>query len=405
MTIIKAKLEQTWRWFGTYDTISLTDIRQTGATGIVTALHHLPIGSIWPVHEIMKRKNEIEQSGLTWSVVESVPVHEDIKRQIGKFQSYIDNYKQTILNLGKCGIHTICYNFMPVLDWTRTDLEYITADGSTALRFEEVAFAAFDLFILKRPGAEEDYLPGVIDEAKVFAEGLGGDRLEALTKTILAGLPGSEEGYTFTEFQEMLQSYHGISADDLKNNLYHFIREVTPVAVEAGVRLAIHPDDPPFSLFGLPRVVSTEPDAKALIEAYDSPNNGLTLCTGSYGARPENDLPGMTMRLGHRINFIHLRNVQIENGRTFHESDHLEGSVDMSGVMRALVNEQQHRIDTGRTDVTIPMRPDHGHKMLYDLKKDTFPGYSLIGRLRGLAEIRGLEMGIRKNITSLNGPK
>jgi mannonate dehydratase len=399
MTYLTAKLEQTWRWFGTYDTIHLNDIRQTGATGIVTALHHLPIGSIWPVDEIMKRKYEIEQSGLTWLVVESIPVHEDIKRQIGKFQSYIENYKQSIRNLGQCGIHTVCYNFMPVLDWTRTDLDYVTPDGSTALRFEETALAAFDVFILKRKGAENDYTGEIINKAKTFIDNLESSKKEILIKTILAGLPGSEEGYTFSEFEEMLKSYEGLSSHDLKKNLSYFIREITPVAVEAGVRLAIHPDDPPFPLFGLPRVVSTEEDAKAVIEACDAPNNGLTLCTGSYGARPDNDLPGMAKRLGNRINFIHLRNVLIENGRTFHESDHLDGSVDMAGVIKALILEQQQRISAGRSDINIPMRPDHGHKMLYDLKKDTFPGYSLIGRMRGLAELRGLEMGIRKSLT------
>ncbi len=399
MNISATNLEQTWRWFGTYDTIDLNDIRQTGATGIVTALHHLPIGSVWPVDEILKRKKEIEKAGLKWSVVESVPVHEDIKRHIGNFQSHIENYKQSIRNLGQCGIHTVCYNFMPVLDWTRTDLEYVTNDGSTALRFDEAALAAFDLFLLGREGAENEYSDEIINEAKIFLKNLDSTKKEVLMKTVLAGLPGSEEGYTFDEFKGMLKSYKIISAEDLKNNLYYFIREITPVAMEAGVRLAIHPDDPPFPLFGLPRVVSTEADAKALIDAYDSPNNGLTLCTGSYGARPDNDLPGMAKRLGHRINFIHLRNVRIEKGRTFHESDHLDGSVDMAGVMKSLILEQQNRIENGRSDISIPMRPDHGHKMLYDLEKETFPGYSLIGRMRGLAELRGLELGIRKGLT------
>lgn len=389
------KLEQTWRWYGPYDTISLTDIRQTGATGIVTALHHLPIGAVWSTEEIQKRKNEIEKAGLKWSVVESVPVHEDIKRRLPGSSTYIENYKQSIRNLGRCGIQTICYNFMPVLDWTRTDLEYEVPDGSTALRFEESVLAVFDLFILKRPGAEDDYETGIIEQAKTIAGALNNKQKKSLTTTILAGLPGSEEGYTFTEFQKMLDSYDGISAGDLRDHLCQFLREIVPVAEEAGVRLAIHPDDPPFPLFGLPRVVSTETDAKTVIEAVNSPSNGITLCTGSYGARPDNDLPGMAERLGHRINFIHLRNVTIENGRTFHEADHLDGNVDMAGVMKALVREQEKRVHNERPDVTIPMRPDHGHKMLYDREKDSFPGYSLIGRMRGLAELRGLETGIR----------
>ena len=388
------KLEQTWRWYGPYDKITLQEIRQTGSTGIVTALHHLPIGAVWTTDEIEKRKKEIEKSGLRWSVVESIPVHEDIKRQVKGFESYIENYKQSIRNLGKSGIDTVCYNFMPVLDWTRTDLEYEVYDGSTALRFDETALAAFDLFILKRPDARDEYSQKVIGDAEGFFQKLSSSQKDTLTETILAGLPGSEEGYTLDEFRGILASYEQIGPENLKNNLYHFLREVVPVAEESGVRLAIHPDDPPFSLFGLPRVVSTEADAKALTEVVDSPSNGITLCTGSYGARPDNDLPGMAKRLGPKINFIHLRNILREDGRTFHESDHLDGSVDMAAVMHELVIEQKRRLDEGRKDVNIPMRPDHGHKMLDDLKKDAFPGYSLIGRMRGLAELRGLELGI-----------
>lgn len=392
------KLEQTWRWYGNYDSISLQEIAQTGATGIVTALHHIPIGSLWTIDEIKKRKKEIEEAGLRWSVVESIPVHEDIKRQIGNYEQYIDTYKQSLKNLGKCGIKTVCYNFMPVLDWTRTDLEFETEDKSTALRFEEPALAAFDLYILQRPAAKSTYSESIIRDAEAFYENLSSTDAEILRDTILAGLPGSEEGYNLDEFKNMLKSYKGITSDDLKNHLYHFLREVIPAAEQAGIKMAIHPDDPPFPLFGLPRVVSTENDAKSLLDAVDSVHNGLTFCTGSYGARADNDLKGMVKRLGHRINFVHLRSVQHENDKSFYEANHLEGSVDIPGVMRAIIEEQLNRKKLGRDDIEIPMRPDHGHKMLDDMNKESAPGYSCIGRLRGLAELRGLETGIRHTL-------
>jgi mannonate dehydratase len=389
------KLEETWRWYGENDSITLQDIIQAGATGIVTALHHLPTGEIWTVDEIKRTKEMIEDTGLKWSVVESIPVHEDIKRQTGNYKTYIENYKASIKNLGSCGINTVCYNFMPVLDWSRTDLDYIVKDQSTALRFDEIAYAAFDLFILQRQHAEKEYTEEIIQKAESYFRKLDKQKIDTLEKTMLAGLPGSEEGYTLDEFKEILRSYDGISARDLQNHLLHFIREITPAAEESGVRMAIHPDDPPFPLFGLPRVVSTEQGAKELIESFDSEFNGLTFCTGSYGARSDNDLPGMVERLGHRINFIHLRSVQRENGRSFHEANHLEGSMDMAAVMKALIDEQIRRKNEGRNDYNIPMRPDHGHRMLDDMKKDSAPGYSCIGRLRGLAELRGLELGIR----------
>ena len=391
--------EQTWRWFGPKDPITLREIKQTGISGIVTALHHIPIGEIWSADEILKRKQLIEAEGFTWSVVESVPVHEDIKKHRGNYRKYIENYKGTIRNLAKCGIDTVCYNFMPVLDWSRTDLNVVAKDEAIATKFEINVFAAFDLFILKRENAEKNYNETQINEAKRHFDKMSEKQREELKLTILNGLPGSFESYTLKEFKSALSEYNEIGENELKENLYSFIKEIIPVAEEAGVVMGIHPDDPPRSLLGLPRVVGNKKDIQQIIDTIDSPSNGITFCTGSFGAGYNNDLIDMAKSFSHRINFLHLRNLTRRENGDFTEAYHLEGEIDLYEIMKILLLEQQKRIREERKDARMPMRPDHGHLMIPEQnKKGIYPGYSLFGRMRGISELRGMELGIRRSL-------
>lgn len=400
-------MRQTWRWFGPRDLVSVDDMRQAGVEGVVTALHHVPAGAIWTPEEIAKRQRALAAmangapSGLAWEVAESLPVSEDVKRQTGDWRTHIANYKTSLRNLAAAGIEVVCYNFMPVLDWTRTDLAWRLPHGGTCMRFDLVDFAAFDIHILKRAGAAEDFPAAVAEEAARRFAAMDEERKRSLARNVAFGLPGAAENLTLEGLRAHLDAYGAISAERLRSHLVAFLEEVVPVAEEAGIRLCCHPDDPPFPLLGLPRIMSTEADYAAIMKAVDSPANGITLCSGSLGARPDNDLPGMMRRLGSRVHFLHLRNVTREGNAvasSFFEDEHLRGGTDMVALIAEVLKEEAHRRKAGRADHSIPMRPDHGQDILDDLKRQAQPGYPAIGRLKGLAELRGI-------ITALSHPQ
>ena len=394
-------MKETWRWFGPQDPVRLDHVKQTGATGVVSAFHHLYPGEVGPVEELFQRKAQIEAAGLVWSVVESIPVHNSIKLRTGPFRQFTDAWKDSLAAVARAGVTIVCYNFMPVVDWTRTDLRWRLPTTGLALRFDVVDFAAYDLFVLQRAGSEQDYAAERLAAARARYESMSEARRDELERTIIAGLPGAEASYSRATFQKLLKEYAGVTEDDLRDHLIAFVRDVVPVAEDLGVRLAIHPDDPPWPLFGLPRVVSTAEDARSILSGVDTVSNGLTFCVGSYGARADNDLLAMVAEFASRIHFVHLRQVMREPGGSFYEAEHLRGSSDMVGVICALLREEARRKHQNRSDHEIPMRPDHGHLLADDISRQVNPGYSLVGRLKGLAELRGVMHGLRYGIPGL----
>lgn len=396
-------MKETWRWFGPDDPIPLDHIKQAGATGIVSALHYLYRGEAWPLREVLKRRDEILAAGFAWSVVESIPIHNSIKLRSGQREPFISAWKDSLAAVAKAGVSVICYNFMPVVDWTRTDLRWRLPSTGYALRFDAVDFAVYDLFIMKRKNAESEYPEERFRAAHERFNSMSEARKEDLEQTIIAGLPGAEASYNRETIRNLIAEYDDVKAGDLQNNLVAFLQDVLPIAQELGVRLAIHPDDPPWSLFGLPRVVSTVEDVRTILAACDTLANGLTFCVGSFGARADNDLLAMAREFGARIHFVHLRQVTREAAGSFHEAEHLNGSSDMVGVIRTVLEEESRRRRVNRPDHEIPMRPDHGHLLADDIAKKVNPGYSLVGRLKGLAELRGVMQGLKYASPELAG--